>query len=107
MTQQKKRVKSCKTKPLPDIPLMYLFIFRQMTKKYGFKDRILPYKAVLEIWKRNVYNVPNKYYLHFIKEMCDMGLLEQISFGRRIIQFRMFGYSQKKCLDKLYEFFLW
>jgi len=86
---------------------MYLFIFRQITKKHGKKDRVLSYKAVLEIWKRNVYNVPNKYYKHFITEMCEMGLMEQIGFGRRIIQYKVFCYSKRKCLDKLGEFFLW
>lgn len=78
-----------------------------MVKKYGRKDRVLSYKAVLEVWKRNVYNVPKKYYTHFIDEMCDQGLITQVSFGKRFKQYKMNGYSKKKCLDKLGDFFLW
>lgn len=78
-----------------------------MIKKYGKKDRILSYKAVLEIWKRNVYNVPKKYYSHFVQEMCDMDLLKQITYGKRGLQYRMNGYTKRKCLEKLGDFFLW
>ena len=78
-----------------------------MTKKYGKRDKVLTYKAVLEIWKRNVYNVPKKYYSYFIQEMVDMCLLEQISFGKRFKQYKFLGYTKRKCLNKLSEFFLW
>ena len=103
MTSKFPKKKKCKD----DIPLIYLFIFNQMVKKYGRKDKILSYKAVLEVWKRNVYNVPKKYYSHFIEEMCEMGLLKQVSFGKRFKQYGMNGYSKRKCLDKLGDFFLW
>jgi len=102
-TQVTKKCPKCKD----NIPLVYLFIFNQMCKKHGKKDKILTYKAVLEIWKRNVYNVPKKYYTHFIQEMCDFELIEQISFGKRFKQYKMYGYTKRKCLDKLGDFFLW
>ena len=98
MQRDKKEVK---------IPLMYLFIFSQMTKKFGKKDRLLPYRALLEVWHRNVYNVPKKYYTHFIAEMCSMGLLEQLTSGRRQIQYKFYGYTKRNCLTSLGEFFLW
>jgi len=86
-----------------DIPLLYLFVFKAMTEKFGKQDRILFTKQLLEIWRRCIHNVPRKYDYYILQEMCDYGMLEKITTQKYIL----FGSRANKKLVKLNDFFLW
>lgn len=85
------------------VPLLYLYIFKLMTDKMGMLDQITTAKQLLEFWHRNIYNVPRKYDLHILNEMCDMGLLEKINTQK----YKFFGKSASIKLKKLRDNFLW
>lgn len=71
------------------IPLLYLFVYKTLVEKFGKHNRIIPRKAILEIWRRSIHNVPRKYDFYIIQEMCDYGLLEKVS----VQEFKLFGFN--------------
>lgn len=60
-------------------------------------------KQLLEFWHRNIYNVPRKYDIHLLNEMCDYGLLDKINTQR----YMFYGHKARKKLRKLRDNFLW
>ena len=86
-----------------DIPLLYLFVFKTMTEKFGKQDRILFTKQLLEIWRRCIHNVPRKYDYYILQEMCDYEMLEKITSQKYIL----LGSKAPTKLAKLNDFFLW
>lgn len=62
-----------------EIPLLYLFVYKNLVDKFGKHDRVIPRKGVLEVWRRCIHNVPRKYDFYVLQEMCDFGLMERIN----------------------------
>ena len=73
-----------------------------MTEKLGMMDQITTAKELLEFWHRNIYNVPRKYDVHILNEMCEMGLLEKINSQK----YKFYGDKAKNKLKKLRDNFL-
>ena len=74
-----------------------------MTQSLGMADQITTSKQLLEFWHRNIYNVPRKFDIHILNEMCEMGMLEGINSQK----YRFFGARAAYKLKKLRMFFLW
>lgn len=75
-----------------EIPLLYLFVYKKLIEKFGKYNRVISRKALLEIWRRCIHNVPRKYDYYILKEMCDYGLLERINNQ----EFKLFSQDYKK-----------
>ena len=99
----KKIIKVKKTVKDNEIPLLYLFVFKSMTEKFGKMDRILFTKQLLEIWRRCIHNVPRKYDYYILQEMCDYEMLEKITSQKYIL----LGSKANQKLARLNDFFLW
>ena len=72
-----------------DIPLIYLFIYKNLIEKFGKYDRIVSRKGILEVWRRCIHNVPRKYDFYVLQEMCELGLMERINPQ----EFQLFGFD--------------
>jgi len=77
-----------------DIPILYLFVYKHLIEKFGKQNRIITKKAILEIWRRCIHNVPRKYDFYIIKEMCKYGLLEKVNSQ----EFNLFSQDYQKNL---------
>jgi len=86
-----------------NVPFLYLYVFRLMTEKLGMADQITTTKTLLEFWHRNIYNVPRKYDIHLLNEMCEMGLIEKINTQK----YRFYGKRASNKLKRLRDNFLW
>lgn len=86
-----------------NVPFLYLYVFKLMTEKLGMEDQITTTKELLEFWHRNIYNVPRKYDIHILHEMCEMGLLERINSQK----YWFYGDRCSNKLKKLRDNFLW
>jgi hypothetical protein len=86
-----------------NIPFLYLYVFKLITDKVGMEDQMITAKQLLEFWHRNIYNVPRKYDIHILNEMCSMGLLEKINSQK----YKFYGESASNKLKKLRDNFLW
>lgn len=62
-----------------ETPLLYLFVYKNLIEKFGKYNRVVSKKAILEIWRRCIHNVPRKYDYYILKEMCKYGLLEKVN----------------------------
>jgi len=85
------------------IPLLYLYVFRLMVDKLGRKDQIITARELLEIWHRQIYNVPRVYDFHVLSEMCSYGLLHRINMQKYLF----LGNKAHSKLKRLNTFFLW
>ena len=74
-----------------------------MIEKLGSHDQIVESKQLLEIWHRNIYNVPRCYDFHILTEMCDYGLLRRVN----TLKYVFYGDRGQGKLKRLREFFLW
>jgi hypothetical protein len=74
-----------------------------MTETLGMVDEITTTKTLLEFWHRNIYNVPRKYDVHILNEMCEMGLLKRINTHKYVF----YGRKAKQVLRPLRDNFLW
>jgi len=74
-----------------------------MVDTIGITDEIVTTKTLLEFWHRNIYNVPRKYDVHILNEMCEMGLLRRINTHK----YMFFGRTAKNSLKRLRDNFLW
>lgn len=86
-----------------NVPFLYLYVFKLMTDKIGMEDQITTTKQLLEFWHRNIYNVPRKYDIHILNEMCAMGLIEKINTQK----YRFYGGKASYKLKRLRDNFLW
>ena len=84
-------------------PFLYLYVYQSMTDKLGSSDQTVSAKQLLEIWRRNIYNVPRKYEFHILTEMCQYGLIKRINSQKYIF----YGNRAFVKLRKLNKFFLW
>ena len=85
------------------VPLLYLYVFRLMIEKLGRTDQTTSAKQLLEIWRRNIYNVPRAYDFHILSEMEQYGLLKRINTQKYIF----YGSKSFPKLLQLNRHFLW
>jgi len=85
------------------VPLLYLYVFRLMIDKLGRTDQTTSAKQLLEIWRRNIYNVPRSYDFHILTEMQDYGLIKRINTQKYIF----YGSKSFAKLKQLNRHFLW
>ena len=72
-----------------EVPLLYLFVYKNLIDKFGKHDRIIPRKGILEVWRRCIHNVPRKYDFYLLQEMCFFGLIQRINPQ----EFQLFGFD--------------
>jgi len=72
-----------------EIPLLYLFVYKNLIDKFGKHDRIITRKVILETWRRCIHNVPRKFDFYILQEMCEYGLIERINPQ----EFQLFGFD--------------
>jgi len=77
-----------------EVPLLYLFVYKNLIDKFGKYDRIISRKKILEVWRRCIHNVPRKYDFHVLQEMCEFGLMERVNSQ----EFQLFGFDSDKTL---------
>jgi hypothetical protein len=92
-----------KDKSNDKVPLLYLYIFKMMIEKIGNDDQVVESKQLLEVWHRNIYNVPRCYDFHILTEMCDYGLIKRIN----TLKYVFYGNKGQTKLRRLKDFFLW
>lgn len=86
------------------VPLLYSYVFKLMIEKLGKSDQITTSKQLLEIWRRNIYNVPRNYDYHILTEMCEFGLIARINTQK----YEFYGCTAyPKVVKRLNKFFLW
>lgn len=95
--------KNCSKCVYKQVPFLYLYVFRLMTDRLGMEDQLTTKKQLLEIWHRNIYNVPRKYDIHVLNEMCEMGLIDKVNTQK----YRFYGGKANHKLKKLRDNFLW
>ncbi len=74
-----------------EVPLLYLFVYKNLIDKFGKYDRMISRKIILETWRRCIHNVPRKYDFHILQEMCEFGLLERVNPQ----EFQLFGFDSE------------
>lgn len=85
------------------VPLLYLYVFRLMIDKLGKNDQITSSKQLLEVWRRNIYNVPRSYDFHILSEMQYYGLVKRINTQKYIF----YGCRSSMKLKQLNKNLLW
>jgi len=70
-----------------EVPVLYLFVYKNLIDKFGKYDRLVSRKAILEVWRRCIHNVPRKFDFYVLQEMCEYGLMERINPQ----EFQLFG----------------
>lgn len=86
----------------PTIPLIYLFLYKRIKDKFGF--RIADIKALKECIKRNVYNLPWNYHSIIIHEMSQLDMLKKVD--RNNFQILRLKINCERTL-KQFENFFW
>lgn len=84
-----------------DERIIYLYIYKQIIDRHG-KYRIVATKDLLEILRRNIHNIPWKYYYPILMEMHTLGFLERINNSK----FKTLPVRQNR-LKKLDQYVFW
>ena len=84
-------------------PLLYLYFYKILVEKFGFRDQIILTQKIIEEWSRHIHNVPRKYIPYVLKEM------EGYRFLRRVdnLYYLICGEKAKKRLARLNKYWLW
>jgi len=85
------------------VPLLYLHVFRYMVDKFGKTDQTVSSKQLIEVWRRQIYNVPRSYDFHILTEMQEYGLIKRINTQK----YFFYGNRSFTKLKQLNKFFLW
>jgi hypothetical protein len=121
-----------KEKLSEDVPLLYLYVYKQMVEKFGHSNKVLSTKNILEVWRRCIHNVPRKYDYFIMKEMEGFGLIERFTNQKNCFygvhsdeilknlnrcdelaeilytqKWKFVGSKANKKLQKLSDYFLW
>ena len=70
-----------KPKELEKIPLIYLYIYKNLIEDTKLFEEV-SYRSLISEFSRTIFKIPRKYYDIVIKELIDFKLIEKISFGR-------------------------
>ena len=85
------------------IPLIYLWIYKKMVDRFGKQNQIIVVTQLVEIMRRTVYQVPNKYNYFIMKEMIDYGLIEKVNQQK----YKLLASEADSKLRVLDNYFFW
>lgn len=84
-------------------PYLYLHVFRKMMNIFGKKNQYISGTQIMSIWRSYIPNIARIYDNQILKEMCNFGLIRQITTQTYIF----LGATGLSKLKKLNDKLLW
>lgn len=96
------------TKNRDQVPCLYLFLYSKLREKSKINHGLfIQYKYVVEIFGRNLHQVPRIFYSIILKEMEDLKLLRRVggkSGGRAGYRYEFLRKDIDKLLNQYFVF---
>lgn len=86
------------------IPLIYLHLYKLLIDKFGPIDRVMRTNDFLEVIGRTIHQIPHKYHLAVLKDMCRYDLVEKVDKNHYKLIAKDY---QIKIRPMEQEYFLW